>query len=301
MDYPKGSTGRASTILPPMNPCQAPKYDAYAKFPQLLRNIFDQGDSKEDKIAYYTSLVRSSGNSEIVQSYFPLLCRVSAGSGGEQEARRSTMGQLNGSRGGNTSMVGMEVSRRESYGSSSSSSSTYTSKNNNMYSQDNGNSNRGSFDNGNKNYNGSRGDNHYQNGNTNNNSNSDRRHSYSGSNDIHHLSGKGHSYQFEAAESERPMSKKNSGNGNGNYSNGNGNGNDNGNGNSSVRSGKWNADRDFLNSRKVDNNRSNTHQFLGDASESRRTSTGSYNQGSGRGRDSGSGKDRDNGRITRRY
>jgi hypothetical protein len=90
VDYPSDSS-RAGSILGGLNVCQAPRYDAYLKFPQLLRNIdriCSSGD-RDVQTDFYQSLVWSAGSGEQVQRMFPSLCRTK--SSGERDMRRKTM------------------------------------------------------------------------------------------------------------------------------------------------------------------------------------------------------------------
>lgn len=90
MDYPNDSS-RAGSIVGGLNVCQAPRYDAYLKFPQLLRNIdrICSGGDRDVQTDYYQSLVWSAGSGEQVQRMFPSLCRTK--SSGEHDMRRKTM------------------------------------------------------------------------------------------------------------------------------------------------------------------------------------------------------------------
>lgn len=90
VDYPNDSS-RAGSIVGGLNICQAPRYDAYLKFPQLLRNIdriCSSGD-RDVQTDFYQSLVWSAGSGEQVQRMFPSLCRTK--SSGEHDLRRKTM------------------------------------------------------------------------------------------------------------------------------------------------------------------------------------------------------------------
>lgn len=90
MDYPSDSS-RAGSIMGAFNICQAPRFDAYLKFPQLLRNVDRIGSSgdRDEQTDYYQSLVWSAGSGEQVQRMFPSLCRTKSSS--ERDMRRNTM------------------------------------------------------------------------------------------------------------------------------------------------------------------------------------------------------------------
>ena len=306
MEYPKESRSRASSIVAPQNPCQAPKYDAYIKFPMLLRNIDIIVGEKENKIQYFQSLLRSAGNSEMVQSWFPLLCRSNFRSGAEQVERRNTMGHVKENRrnGSNNfdimnsdasssySKVNSEM-RRESYGGknsnnnnnnnnndSSSSRSSFKDKNSKVYFNSSDNldnvnvrANSNNTDSSKRrsynddNRNGNNYSHNSNNGNGNSNSHSTVRAEVSRHD---HLSGEGRAYHHEQQITSR--------------------------------SSKWKSDSESLDNRITMNGRvgsaSQHHTFFKtSASQSRRSSHGSYDSNEY----NDNGKDRDSGRITRRY
>ena len=307
VEYLKPTKSRASTIIAPLNPCQAPKYDAYIKFPMLLRNMDIVVGEKENKIRYFQSLLRSAGNSELVQSWFPLLCRSNIRVGAEQAERRSTMGHvkensrngsnnfdlMNSNSGPAYSKINSSEIRRESYGGSNYNNNNNYNNDDNNYNYNNSSSSRSKFK----------------------DKNDTGYHKSSDNLDIVNVSGNSNNM-----ESNRRKSN-NFGNSNGkNYSHNNNN-NNNGNGNSHSigrvelsrhdhlsgegrpyhheqqvisRSSKWKADSDYLENRTVVNSRA---VFNNSASHTRRSSHSSY--------DSNeyieNGKDRDSGRTTRRY
>jgi hypothetical protein len=94
VDYSAADTNRAGSILGSFNACKVPRYDAYIKFPQLLRGLDRQGSSSSEMEArqeYYQSLVWSGGSGEQVQNMFPSLNRMKVVGGNDQEKRRSTI------------------------------------------------------------------------------------------------------------------------------------------------------------------------------------------------------------------
>ena len=280
VDFSKPSKNRANSIIAPLNPCQAPKYDAYVKFPVLLRNINIVVGEKEEKVRYFQSLVRSAGNSELIQSWFPILCRNNMrNSVEEQEQRRNTIGYVrDNSRNGSNFIsnsyhnTNSSDTRRESYSVSTSSSSS--GGNNNDYQNNRNNRSMVNFD-----------DEDHINDNrvSTNFPESKRRHSSNnGHNSVHndsqatqivnktifkhdHFSGHGRAYCYE-----EPETNKNN---------------------------KWTGRRT------VDNSQSTSHRTVfngsgsGSFSQFRRSSNGSYDSSV----INNSSKDRDNGRITRRY
>lgn len=94
VDYSPGDANRAGSILGSFNACKVPRYDAYIKFPQLLRGLDRQGSSSSERAGrqeYYQSLVWSGGSGEQVQNMFPSLCRMKFVGGIDQDKRRHTM------------------------------------------------------------------------------------------------------------------------------------------------------------------------------------------------------------------
>lgn len=106
---------RAGSIVGGLNMCQAPRYEAYMRFPLLLRNMdhtFSENGDRDSRAKMYQSLVRSEGSTEQVQNLFPSLTRHKAAG---NNARRSTISASDSTDTRDSAYV--DDSRRNSYGS----------------------------------------------------------------------------------------------------------------------------------------------------------------------------------------